>query len=198
MLINYLPEFVREYEEVKEIMNTDQKEIDLLDIEIEKVFNNQFILFCDEYGISRFENLLGIVSDELDTLESRKSRVLVRWNDSIPYTFRGLKEKLRTMCGDGNFSVVLDGYKLFINVVLPLANQIKELEYMLDYMIPCNLLIITNNKLEFIAEANFYAQSYGVNNIVYNIKSELNKQYKASCNLFDGYNFNKEIIYEIN
>ncbi len=198
MLIKYLPKFVAEYDEMKEILNSEQFEIDKLKIELSKVFDNQFIANCDENGISRFEDLLDIIPNELDTLESRISRVYVRWNDSIPYTLKGLKEKLLTMCGEGNFNVELDEYNLIITVTLPLANQVKELEFMLDYMIPCNLLVIIKNNLEYKANAKFYTNSYNISNKIYNIKSELNNQYKASGTIFDGYNFNKELIYEIN
>lgn len=198
MLIDYLPRFVSEYKEIKKIMSSEQQEIDSLRIEINRMFNNQFIMNCDVKGITRFEKLLGIIPNKFDTLESRKSRVLVRWNDSIPYTLKELKEKLLVMCGEGNFDVELDEYNLIITVKLPLINQVNELEYMLNYMIPCNLIVTTRNNLEYKASAVFYASPFNAINRIYNIKSELNKHYLASGTVFDGYNSNKEIIYEIN
>lgn len=148
-LISFLPEFVQEYREIKHIMNSEQPEIQKLEDETEIIKNNQFILSCDIDGIARFENLLGITPKPDDTLDARKSRVITRWNDSIPYTYKGLKEKLNIMCGEGNYLLIpsFNEYGLEIVVSLPLSGQADELDYMLSYMIPANIVVTSRNNM---------------------------------------------------
>ncbi len=147
MLIKHLPEFVREYREIQEIMQSEQIEIDLLNEILEKIILNQFILFCDEKGISRFEELLGIIPDPEDNLEARISRVYILWNDDIPYTMRVLDGKLKGLCGDC-YDLNLKKYNLDIDVYLPWFGQVQELESMLLRMIPCNLVVSSKNKIK--------------------------------------------------
>lgn len=148
-LLSFLPEFVQEYREIKHIMNSEQPEIQKLEDETEIIKNNQFILSCDIDGIARFENLLGITPKPDDTLNARKSRVITRWNNSIPYTYKGLKEKLNVMCGEGNYLLIpsFNEYGLEIVVSLPLSSQADELDYMLSYMIPANIVVTSRNNL---------------------------------------------------
>ena len=148
-LLSFLPEFVQEYREIKHIMNSEQPEIQKLEDETEIIKNNQFILSCDIDGIARFENLLGITPKPDDTLDARKSRVITRWNDSIPYTYKGLKEKLNVMCGEGNYLLIpsFNEYGLEIVVSLPLSGKADELDYMLSYMIPANIVVTSRNNM---------------------------------------------------
>ena len=148
-LLSFLPEFVQECREIKHIMNSEQPEIQKLEDETEIIKNNQFILSCDIDGIARFENLLGITPKPDDTLDARKSRVITRWNDSIPYTYKGLKEKLNVMCGEGNYLLIpsFNEYGLEIVVSLPLSGQADELDYMLSYMIPANIVVTSRNNM---------------------------------------------------
>lgn len=148
-LIGYLPEFIQEYREIKHIMNSEQPEIQKLEDETEIIKDNQFILTCDLNGITRFEKLLGITPLSDDTLESRKSRVISRWNDMIPYTYEVLRDKLNLICGEGNYLMIpnFNDYELEIMVSLPLCGQADELDYMLSYMIPANIVVTSRNNM---------------------------------------------------
>lgn len=148
-LSDWLPEYIREYKEIQVIMDTETKEIEELYKEIYRTFNNQFILNCDEEGISRFEELLKLTPNDDDNLPGRISRVLSRWNDTIPYTYKGLKQKLDLICGRDNYYINFnnDKYELEIIVSMTLSGQVEELNYMLSYMIPSNIVIKSSNKV---------------------------------------------------
>lgn len=149
-LIEYLPPFVAEYQEIKYIMSTENPEIQLVEDETEIIKNNQFILTCDLIGISRFEKLLGITPSKNDTLEMRISRVFIRWNDDIPYTYKVLIQKLTLLCGD-DFEVIpnFNEYEMTIITHLESFGQVDELVNLLKYMIPCNIDVNSNNKMDF-------------------------------------------------
>ena len=86
-LEHYLPPYIQEYREIWKLMQAENPEFQLADDESEKIKNNLFIESCDEKGISRFESIMGIFPLDTDTLESRISRVLTRWNEKLPYTY---------------------------------------------------------------------------------------------------------------
>lgn len=155
-LVSYLPPFMAEYEEINAALTAENPEFTLFWDGKEKVLKNQFILTAEGEGLARFERLLGIVPSKLDTLESRRQRVLLRWFLQLPYTERMLLEKLVNLCGEGNFTFTknYDCYQIRIEVSLELYGQIKELEELLERMIPCNMNVISRSRLDCKAEGN--------------------------------------------
>ena len=105
-LENYLPLYIQEYREMWKLMQAENPEFQLANNETEKIKNNLFIETCDEKGISRFESIMGIFPLDTDTLESRISRVLTRWNEKLPYTYFYLLSKLNSLCGVNNYEIV--------------------------------------------------------------------------------------------
>jgi hypothetical protein len=148
-LLKHLPLFIQEYREIRTIMNAENPEFQTAEDETEIIFNNQFIQSCNLKGIAKFESLMGIVPEPDDTLTSRISRVLTRWNDTVPYTFIVLCQRLDTLCGEGNYEIKRDinNYTMDITTHLELVGQTDELEYMLGYMIPANIAMTVNNKI---------------------------------------------------
>lgn len=149
-LLGHLPPFIQEYMEIREIMKTENPEFQLVEDESEIIKNNQFIQSCNLTGISKFEKLIGIVPSADDTLESRINRVLLRWNDTVPYTWKTLLNKLDTLCGGSdNYEIIrkLDEHKLEITTHLDLYGQVEELDYFLSYMLPASMVLDAKNKL---------------------------------------------------
>lgn len=150
-LLKHLPLFIQEYREIRTIMNAENPEFQMAEDETEIIFNNQFIQSCNLKGIAKFESLMGIVPEPDDTLASRISRVLTRWNDTVPYTFIVLCQRLDTLCGEGNYEIERDinNYTMDITTHLELVGQTDELEYMLGYMIPANIAMTVRNEMYF-------------------------------------------------
>lgn len=139
-LLGHLPPFIQEYLEIREIMKTENPEFQLVEDESEIIKNNQFIQSCNLTGISKFEKLIGIVPSADDTLESRINRVLVRWNDTVPYTWKTLLNKLDTLCGGSdNYEIIrkLDEHKLEITTHLDLYGQVEELDLFFILHVAC-------------------------------------------------------------
>ena len=199
-LISYLPQFIQDYREIKEILKNEDPEIFGLNTEIEQFRNNQFILTCDEVGIGRFEKLLGIAPSNEDTLNARISRVITRWNNSIPYTFRGLVEKLDALCGSENYVILpkFNDYELELTVHLPLSGQVDELEYLLSYMIPANIAVLSSNMLDYQALGTLYTASTNIAVRSFTITSELTREIIAEGSFRNGSTLIKVLEYTIN
>lgn len=199
-LISYLPQYIQDYREIKQILNSEDPEILTLNVEIDQFKNNQFILSCNETGIKEFEDLLKISPSPDDTLEARISRVLARWNDSIPYTYRGLIEKLDTLCGSGNYIIFpkFNDYELELTVHLPLSGQVDELEYLLSYMIPANIAVLSSNMLDYQAIGTLYTASTNIAVRSFTITSELTREIIAEGSFRNGSTLIKVLEYTIN
>ena len=140
-LLSYLPNFMQEYWEIRNIMSSEEPELRLLWELLKKVFNNQFIQYCDEDGISKFEEMLELHRYENDTLEIRIFRVLTYWNDQIPYTWRVLVNRMDQLCGAGNYELRpnFNVYELRITTKFDDAKKYDELNNMLKTILPANL-----------------------------------------------------------
>ncbi len=140
-LIDYLPPYIQNYKEIEEIMVTENPEMQLVADETEVIKNNQYILTCDEKGISRFEKLLNILVSKNDSLDARIKRVLVKWNDNIPYTYENLEVFLNSLCGDDGYFMYLfnDEYKLDVYIRLKVKEMYDDVVLLLDRVVPCNL-----------------------------------------------------------
>lgn len=161
-LIEYLPAFIAEYREMKRIMEAENPEFQLIADEGERIKNNQFIISCDSSGISKFEKLLNITPYSEDSLDSRKFRVLSRWGGGESYTWETLLQKMNSLC-DTDFEVrgYWNQYELRITTHLDQQGQIKELENILDYMIPANIEVISDNDLIYTLKGDIYTCAVG-------------------------------------
>lgn len=148
-LIDYLPRVMQDFAEIQEIMKVENRETDQIDSNIRRVLDSGFIADCDEWGIQKYEQILGIVPDIGDTLELRKSRVMIHWNAFVPYTYRTLVKKLNAICGVNNYNISgdLENYMLNITTKMDVPGQTKEVEEALAKMLPENIAYSLNNKL---------------------------------------------------
>lgn len=165
-LLRYLPQYLQEYVEMYHLITAENPEFKFVANNCKKVLNNTFILYCDKDGIQRFEKILNIVGSDDETLEFRQSRVMINWNDSVPYTLKALTNKLITMQGNNDIQIVLDGYKISIITHMDNAGQSDSLWGLFNTMIPCNMEITHKNLVRcnsdgiiFIAAGTNYAQN---------------------------------------
>lgn len=149
-LVDYLPPFMQTYKEPAAALEAEQPEFQLVWEAADKILYNRFISTADEYGISRFEKILGIYPSGEDTIESRRFRVQSRWFTKIPYTWRVLLEKLLVLCGDTDFVLAnnfKEGYTLTLATGLEMYGQVEELEYIINTIIPENIVVDSKNSI---------------------------------------------------
>ncbi len=154
-LVSYLPVFMRNYREPAAALEAENEEFEIVWDTSDRVLRNRFIETADEYGISRFEAMLGIYPSEEDTLELRRERVRSKWFDRIPYTWKILLQRLTQLCGDTGFVLTHNfetGYTLFLETELELFGQTQELERLLLTILPCNIVIDSKNMIPMEAE----------------------------------------------
>lgn len=149
-LWQYLPGFLRRYRELNKLLEAEQPEFQGVVDNCEMTLHNLFILTADSNGLSRFEELLKIYPQDGDSLDSRRARVMIKWVDLIPYTTRTLKDKIANIQGNTNIEVYISNpYELTIITRLEKHGQVDNLAFLLKAVLPCNLVVISENLLEF-------------------------------------------------
>lgn len=143
-LIEFLPPQIGEVREFKNIMNTEDIEIDLLEKGQQRILYENFIDTATEHGIKHLEKLFKIRADlSTESLEFRKLRIKNRKMDKAPITHRALEQKLRVLFGEGNYKVEVfnNEYILKIEINTFDWNMFNEIIDNFRYIIPCNMIL---------------------------------------------------------
>ena len=74
-MIDYLPPFMQQFEEMKQLMQSEDKQVAALNMDTAKILRNAFIETADVEGIERFERILHIIPSTGESLELRRSCV---------------------------------------------------------------------------------------------------------------------------
>ncbi len=185
----YLPPFLKDFLEMREIMGAEEPEFQTLVEQCDGVMNDNFITTATAKGIARFEQMLKITPSTGASLESRRSAIMTRWWDVIPYTIRGLKNRIATIQGNDNVQISFseeNPYLIQIVTRLETAGQVDDLAYILQTMLPANLEVASSNRLEGNLETRL---SYGMGTSVTGtlfLTNDLNENVNVSGNALVG------------
>ena len=148
-LIGYLPEILQDIRDLQELTAAEDPEFggdskitgvfEQIDIEV----NNCFIDTLDSYGCARWESMLAITAKDTDTLDLRRMRIKAALNGDTPYTMRSLENKLKALCGEGNYvvSYANDAYTLSVDIALRAKDQYEYIKNLLYEIVPANIII---------------------------------------------------------
>lgn len=176
-LLDHLPPFLAEFKELAKLFSAEDPEFDLLWSEARGILDDQYIETAGERGVIRLEKITGIPTDKTLTLAERKTRIITRINEELPYTLRKLNELLAAVCGEGNFSILGDFPNYTISVITKRlsASQINEVERLLDNVIPANLVMVTHNDEAKDAACGAYFGGVVSKNITVECSSDLDE-----------------------
>lgn len=152
---------MQEYKEMQEIMGTEQQFLEPLEVTMRELLDNNFILTANERGIRKYEKLLNIKPVPEDTLETRRMKVLSRWNNFVPYTWRVLIKRMDFVCGN-HYKLLPDfhHYQLGIRVWLEGCGQADALDHLLRCMMPANILLDSRNEIPAETDTTIYAVAW--------------------------------------
>lgn len=141
-LIEYLPPFIAQYGEIAAALNAETPEFNEINAKIGEILDNEFIGTANEFGISRFEKMLGITPYDTDTLDDRRFRVLSKFNETTPYTLRSLEDMLKNICGENGYilELIADEYTVKVQIALKVKKQAGLVGETLERILPCNML----------------------------------------------------------
>lgn len=142
-LIDFLPEIFKTFEEFKEIMRVEQKQISDLWETIYDTINEALVDEATGEGLKRWENILNITAFDTDDVKVRRLRIQAKIIEDGPYTERVLCNILTGLCGEDGYTAVLNNeeYTLTIKVALTSKNLKDEVIAMCDRIVPANIIL---------------------------------------------------------
>lgn len=159
-IINYLPNFMQRYREIREICSAVNTVLEDIGSAADTIVKNAFISDCDEDTLQRYENILNITVSEDDTLALRKERVLLQWSLPTVYNYQALLQTIRSVCGN-DFTISCDNieYELYIQTFFTSSRQMQELNKAIDSMLPMNFVYEIVNQLSREISGDTYINS---------------------------------------
>lgn len=142
-VMSYLPPILQDYKELKEIAAMENPILSYLWQIIEDETNNQFIATINRNGADRYEHMLKIASSSADTIETRRFRILAKYNDQAPYTRITLKRILDSLLGEGEYELTVSPSEKFvkIRIALTLSSMVKAVTDLLERITPQNMVL---------------------------------------------------------
>lgn len=142
MLNGYLPDYLRDIEELKALTTAADPEFEDITALINNMSSDFSVFTLTEYGVERWESILGIAGKTADDLESRRFRIITHIIGQIPITRRSLYSQLVTLCGEGGFTMQIDGakYTLDIKVGVEAQSAFNDVKELINRLAPANLI----------------------------------------------------------
>ena len=115
-LNDYMPPYLSNIREFKQIFSTEDIELENLLLEVNKIPNEIIVKTAESYGLERYEKIYGI-KNIAETLEARRVAILLKINSNVPYTYNWLIKTLNEAIGKENYKIETDfkNYKMLIH-----------------------------------------------------------------------------------
>lgn len=193
-LVEYLPSFMQDIREFKELFATEDIEIEKLKDAVDKIFSEIIVKTAESYGLDRYEKIYQI-NAESDILEARRLKILLKINDKVPYSYKWLINTLDTVLGKENYRISIDyaNYKMKIEILLNYSELAEILRKDLIKHIPANIeldyRLFTNMQLNIGAivtqEHDNMKIAAGIANIEEKINLNVNNHVAVMLNIND-------------
>lgn len=140
-LIDYLPAVLNSVREYLHTTAAEQPEVEGLWSELSKALDDQAVITASEYGINRWERMLGITPPATRTLEERRFLILARLGAKLPITERGLRQRLEALCGPAGYVLNISNSDFLVDVKVALTakNSADDVRSMLRTSVPANM-----------------------------------------------------------
>jgi hypothetical protein len=128
--------------DIQAIIDAIQPELDEINKELFQSFLNIFITTADIDGIIDWETVLEITANpDTETIDFRRNRLYSRMLSNTPFTERMLQEVISSMMLDKwNYLLNYRIYEFIARLLVPEPNLKKEVENILERLLPANLL----------------------------------------------------------
>ena len=164
----YWPLIVKGTEEFGQIAVAENPEFNELSRCVYQVLKESFLLdgeeeHASEYGVSRWEKMLGLSHSADMSLDDRKAAILTYLSVKLPYTWRVLKQMLVGLLGEGNFELTFDNdaQKITIALASTVEHLREQIDSLIERVVPQNLIFEYDNGLPIDFEQVEYLESTG-------------------------------------
>ena len=148
ILMSKLPQWFKPVLEYIAIMRAYGFSLSDIEQAAQKIHANQYIQTCDETTLQNWERLLGLTYNIGDTDEYRRQRILLRFNQTVPYTVWHLDEDLRAMFGD-DYTLEVNEKQCWIKIMVTsdVYGAVTLLHNLIFQWVPAHLYVYSNQQV---------------------------------------------------
>lgn len=143
-ICQYWPQVVRNTEEFQQIAEAENPEFNLAQAAIYRILKDCFIKEATEYGIGRWENMLGLTVTPNMTLDDRRNVVIAYLSTKTPYTWRVLEQMLANLLGEDNFRLSFNNETQVLTIAFASTvtdAQLSNVDELCQRVVPMNLVV---------------------------------------------------------
>lgn len=140
----YLTPVSRDNKDIQSVMDTETVEFQELWNALCDCFNNVYVKYMMQYGLSQWESIYKLHPHADETYADRRKRILAAFAGTRPYTLRKFREMLDTIYGKGTLTPIVDGNKYLFNMQInwDFDSRLDNLHEFVEEIVPKNLLIL--------------------------------------------------------
>ncbi|MDY6267916.1 MAG: putative phage tail protein [Selenomonadaceae bacterium] len=140
----YLTPVSRDNKDIQSVMDTETVEFQELWNALCDCFNNVYVRYMTQYGLSQWESIYKLHPHADETYADRRKAILAAFAGTRPYTLRKFQEMLDTIYGKGTLTPIVDGdkYKLDMQINWDFDSRLDGLHEFVEEITPKNLWII--------------------------------------------------------
>ncbi|MCD8159417.1 MAG: YmfQ family protein [Clostridiales bacterium] len=158
-LTDYLPFYDKRTGEFREICRAEQKYIDLLWSENERILNEGFVITAESEGLERLEEILGLSSKGLEISE-RRENIIFKLMGDLPYTMNTVYRRLKLLCGDDFiFEYGSEAYTLKVRLGVLSSEQYEVIKALLLKILPANISL--DMEIQYNTHGDLTALTHG-------------------------------------
>lgn len=157
ILMDQLPGWFKPVLEYIAIMHGGSVELARLDEDAEQIRLNDHIQTADATTIRYWERFLGIASSAGDTLDYRRDRVMMRINQTVPYTVWHLRERLTELYGE-DYTLEVNPEECWIRIIVTSDRYgaISLLHDLIYSYVPAHLYVYSNQQVSNVTSSDAY------------------------------------------
>ncbi len=140
LILNHYPPVIKQIEEIKQIALAEDIEFSKLNVSIDRVIRNMFILTADKTGIQKFEHLFGIIPKASQSLEERRAIILFQANRR-KMSLSELHAMLSGYLPGVQFVIDKKKMKLVVTIGVD-AGNVEILRNTIDEILPLNVYFL--------------------------------------------------------
>lgn len=148
ILMSKLPQWFKPVLEYIAIMRAYGYSLSDIETAAQRIHANQYIQTCDEKTLQYWERLLGLTYNIGDTMEFRRQRILLRLNQTVPYTVWHLDEDLRALFGD-DYTLEVNEKQCWIKIMVTsdVYGAVTFLHNLIFQWVPAHLYVYSNQQV---------------------------------------------------
>ena len=131
--IKYIPNEMKQIKEYNELDKVANVTFLSVKSDMKQVANNHYMSLLDEYGCERLEKIMNINYEEEVPLETRRLNIIIKANNTLPYTIRNLERKIISLLVNNSFSMEMNYNDYHLKIILFVQN-FDKIEYLKEHI----------------------------------------------------------------